>query len=389
MKKVKEYFKDNISQRRSFLKMAGLSFAGLSMGLPKWGHAAEQPPDHETDHNHLWHTDKNGNLYFIPTSLRTNKVDQGIVQAKVDNEWKEYQIKSFDNEFFTWWVAEKDWYYNQLIAFFEHQTDELNIPNGGHHHPMLCTYGVKKSGRGDSEFHLNCTPKGFTIIPKPENMDYVMEQIDAIYNDPNADLPVDVFKKRQELYHETDLWDTTRFATLELYSGRPINASDLGDGGGCYGFKETHTFSNVMDNPMATLTYMALFNTDGTQSYFQGLADETPTFEFRGFSWMISYYNPLNSDYEQKVAGYVNQAHCGYHGGSCVIPTNVFLVCEQFNNSPGDDPYGRGKRTVPSYTYDNYYDVCAQPTLVYKPKSAKKLTKEEKIALIKKLRIPV
>jgi len=388
IKKEKEQSNSKSLQRRSFLKLAGLSFAGLSIGFPRWGHAAEKLPEITGDHKHLWHTDANGNLYFVAKNLKTDKIDQSKVKAKVDGEWKEYQIKSFDDEFHTWWIAEKDWYYNQLIGFFEGTFEDFNIPNGGHHHPMLCTYGVKKSGRGDSEFHLNCTPKGFTIIPKVEYMDQIMEEIEAVYNDPNAALPVDVFKKRQELYHQKDLWDTTRFATLELYSGRPINAND---GGGCYGFKETHTFSHVMDNPMATLTYMALWNTDGTQSYFQGFADETPTFEFRGFSWMISYYNPCNGDYEKKVADYINQAHCGYHGGACDIATNVFLVCEQFNNSPGGDPYGLGKRSVPSYTYDDYYDVCTEPrpATIYKPKSAKKLTKEEKIALIKKLRIPV
>jgi hypothetical protein len=391
MKKGNENSNSKSLQRRSFLKLAGLSFAGLSMGFPRWGHAAEKLPEITGDHKHLWHTDANGNLYFVPINLKTDKVDQSKVKAKVDDEWKTYPVREFDDEFHTWWIDEKNWYYDQLIAFFEGQSDEMNIPNGGHHHPMLCTYGVKKSGRGDSEFHLNCSPKGFALLPKPENIQYIEDQINAIYNDSNADLPVDVFKKRQELYQQKDLWDKTRFATLELYSGRPINATDQGDGAGCYGFKETHTFANVMDNPMATLTYMALFNTDGTQSYFQGLPDETPTFEFRGFSWMISYYNPGNTEYEKLIADYINQAHCQYHGGSCDIATNIFLISEQFNNSPGDDPYGRGKRTIPSFSYDDYYDVCTEtrPATIYKPKSAKKLTKEEKIALIKKLRIPV
>jgi hypothetical protein len=390
MKKVKEYFKERSLQRRSFLKLAGLSVAGLSMGFPRWSHAVEHT-EVKAVHDDIWHTDADGNLYFVPTNLRTNLVERGKVIAKVDGIWKAHDIREFDDEFHTWWIDEKNWYYDQLIAFFEGETDELNIPNGGHHHPMLCTYGVKKSGRGDSEFHLNCTPKGFALVPKSENIDSITTQINNIYDDPNADLPIDVFKKRKELYAQKDLWDKTRFATLELYTGRPINATDSGDGGGCYGFKETHTFANVMDNPMATLTYMSLWPTDGTQSYFQGLADEIPTFEFRGFSWMISYYNPDNSDYEKQIADYINQAHCGYHGGICDIATNVFLISEQFNNSPGDDPYGRGKRTIPSYEYNDYYESCgSQPRLIIKPKSAKKkLTKAEKIALIKKLRIPV
>jgi hypothetical protein len=244
---------------------------------------------------------------------------------------------------------------------------------------MLATYGLNCSGRGDSDFHLNSTPKGFTIVPKPDKIDYVNEQIDAVYNTPGVNLPVDVFKKRRELYQQKDLWDKTRFATLELYSGRPI---DKDDPAGDYGFRETHTFANVIDNPMSTLAYMALFNTTGDEPWFNGEADETPTFEFRGFSWLISYYNPKNTPYEKKIADYINQAHCRYHGGSCVIATNVFLIVEEFNNTPGFEPYGRGKRVVPPYDY-----FGTDVKTVAAASRNKIMTEAEKIELVKKLRI--
>jgi len=367
------------SKRRSFLKYAGLSSLGLGIGplFARWGNTAtgEIPAPVAA-----WGVDLNGNRYFEPKNIKTNLVNsQNTVYAKVDNWWKKYPVREFSDEFHDWWIAEKNWYYDQLIAYFEGETDSLVLPNGGHHHPMLSTYGRYTGRRGDSDFHLNCAVKGFTIIPKEDKIDYVNEEIEKAYAGGN--IPVGVFKKRQELYQQKDLWDKTRFATLELYSGRPV---DKDDSEGKYGFMESKTFQNLYANPMATLNYMSLYNTDGTQSYFEGQAELTPEIQFRGVCWLISYYNPANTEYEQKVVEYINNAHCNYHGGSCTVIANVFLIVEEFNETPDYDP-GRGKRTVPSFPYIEGLKTAA----VHTPEQGKKLTREEKMAVLKKLRIPV
>jgi len=384
---IKKFINEKTIKRRSFLKLAGLSSVGLSLGFPLttlWGKTIDSENREiksESFFKKIWHRNKEDKRYFITPNLKTNWIDKNIILAKVDGWWRAYSLREFDNEFHEWWIAEKLWYYDQLIAFFEGETDELNIPNGGHHHPMLSTYGNKK-GRGDSDFHLNTTPKGFSLLPKPDKIDYVTQQIEAVYNDPDAKIPVDIFKKRKELYQQKDLWDKTRFVTLELYSGRPIDEDDKINGELInFGFLETHTFQNLIKNPMATLTYMSLFNTDGSQSYFEGREGLTPTFEFRGFCWLISYHNPNLTEYEKAIADYVNQAHCRYHGGRCDLAANIFLIVEQFNNTPGYDPYGRGRRSVPPYDYG------VSSAITIKPK--KKLTLDEKINLIKMLRIPV
>ena len=144
-----------------------------------------------------------------------------------------------------------------------------------------------------------------------------------------------------------------------------------------------------MVNPMSVLTYMGLWGTDGTQSYFEGRSDEIPTFEFRGFSWLISNYNPNITEYEKAIHDYINLAHCGYHGGSCVIATNLFVISEEFNNSPGYDNYARGKRVVPE-PEPGLYDL-PEATSTAKSASCKKkiLTKEEKLELLKKRRFLV
>lgn len=386
MKKIKEFIKEKGIPRRSFLKLAGLSSVGLSLGFPlktKWAQASEQK-SRKMKAN--WQDDPDGNRYFVKKNLMTNWAnnDDPFVLARYDGWWWAFPVREFDDEFQNWWIAEKTWYYDQFIAFFKDEIDELVIPNGGHHHPMLTTYGDKWFNRGDSKFHLNTTPKGFTMIPLVDKIDYINDQLEEARNEP--DYPLSIFEKRRELYRDKTLWDKTRFATLELYSGRPINDNDRDKEGELIdiGFQETHTFQNVMENPMSTLTYMSLYNTDGTQDYFDGNVDETPTFEFRGFSWLISYYDPNLTKYEKDIAKYINDAHAGYHGGADDIATNIFLITEEFNNTPGFDPYGRGKRVVPPYNYGVSGKKVAKTTA-----KRRNMTRDEKIELLKNLRITV
>ena len=373
-------------KRRSFLKIGGLSSLGLGLSFPffsKWGNTMETA----TSTSRIkWKIDSDGNTYCVPTGIKTDRVnDDKIVTAKVDGLWKKYPVREFDDEFHDWWVAEKSWYYDQLLALFSGEVNDIDIPNGGHHHPTLATYGRKFGRRGDSDFHLNIAVKGFTIIPKAENIDMINKEVDKVYD--TGTLPEDLFKLRKEMYQDKSLWDKTRMGTLELYTGRPINS---GDTEGNFGFSETKTFQNIMANPMAALSYMSLHSTDGTQSFFNGQANLIPHWNFKGFCWLISHHNPANTAYENAISAYINSAHCRYHGGTCDIATNLFLVCEEFNNTPDLDPEGRGRRVVP-VSENNLYDIQSTTAMTTaKPaKNTKKLTRQEKIDLIRMLKISV
>ena len=365
-------------KRRSFLKTFGISSVGMGLGFPffaRRGRASQQTAGSPVA---VWKTDADGNRYFVPQNLWTDEVnDKNQLTARVDGWPRTYTLREFSDEFHDWWIEEKMWYYDELIAFVEGESESFHIPNGGHHHPMLSTYGRIFGKRGDSDFHLNTAVKGFTIIPKQSNIDYINTEVAKVYE--TGSIPGDLFNLRKQLYQDKSLWDKTRFATLELYSGRPIN---IADPEGPFGFTETHTFQNVYVNPMATLSYMSLYNTEGGQSYLGGAADLTPHFEFRGFCWLVSYYNPANTGYEKAIADYINGAHCGWHGGACDVTTNIFLIAEQFNNTPDYDA-GRGKRVVPPESYGQ------AGMRVVKPHGKKMLSKRERIELIKKLRLPV
>ena len=366
--------------RRSFLKMAGLSSIGFNLGFPlksKWAFAEESEAIQPNVH---WKTNSEGYPYFVQDNILTNWIDDGYMVARVDNCWWVYKTAEYEDEFYTWWLEEKMWYYDQLLAYFSGETEEYNIPNGGHHHPMLATYGKKYFNRGDSTFHLNNTPKGYTLIPKKEYLREISEELNALYDDPATKIPEDIFKFRIEKYKQEELWDKNKFATLEIYSGHPMDETDWN-----LGFKETHTFQNLMKNPMGTVTFMSLHNTTGEQDYFNGEEGHTPTFEFRGFCWMISAHNPNLTQYEKDINYYLNQAFSKYHGLRDDFIANVFVMTEEFNNSPTDSPaFGLGKRVVPPYDYG-----VSAGSAVNIRKGKERRSQEEKLALLKTLKIPL
>ena len=380
MKNIKDLIKGKVMPRRSFLKTAGLSSLGLSMGFPlksKWAYAQE-PQEKKAKAN--WKTNDDGYQYFVQDNILTNWLDDGYILARVDGWWWIYNINEYEDDFHAWWLEEKMWYYDQLLDYFTGETEDYNVPNGGHHHPMLATYGKKWFNRGDSLFHLNNTPKGYTLLPKGEYLRDLIDELNALYDDPNAKIPEDIFQFRKDKFAQEELWDKSKFATIEIYSGHPFDEDDWD-----LGFKETHTFQNVLENPMGTLTYMSLYRTTGEQTYFNGDEDETPTFEFRGICWMIDPHNPNITQYEKDAADYINQAFSKYHGLRDDYIINLFVMTEEFNNSPTDRAdYGLGKRVVPPFNYgsSNNMAVKSNPT-------KKRLTKEEKIELLKQLRIPL
>ena len=380
MKNIKDLIKEKVMPRRSFLKTAGLSSLGLSMGFPlksKWAYAQE-PQEKKAKAN--WKTNDDGYQYFVQDNILTNWLDDGYILARVDGWWWIYNINEYEDDFHAWWLEEKMWYYDQLLDYFTGETEDYNVPNGGHHHPMLATYGKKWFNRGDSLFHLNNTPKGYTLLPKGEYLRDLIDELNALYDDPNAKIPEDIFQFRKDKFAQEELWDKSKFATIEIYSGHPFDEDDWD-----LSFKETHTFQNVLENPMGTLTYMSLYRTTGEQTYFNGDEDETPTFEFRGICWMIDPHNPNITQYEKDAADYINQAFSKYHGLRDDYIINLFVMTEEFNNSPTDrDDYGLGKRVVPPFNYGSSNNMAVKSN----PKK-KRLTKEEKIELIKQLKIPL
>jgi hypothetical protein len=100
---------------------------------------------------------------------------------------------------------------------------------------------------------------------------------------------------------------------------------------------------------------------------------------------MMSPYNPNLTQYEKDVCYYLNQAFSKYHGLRDDFIANLFVMTEEFNNSPTDSAaFGLGKRVVPPYSYGTSSRAAASGGV-----KNRRLTKEEKRALLKTLKIPV
>ena len=99
MKKLRQLFKGEKTSRRSFLKLAGLSATGLSLGFPlnsKWV-SAQEPQTRETKGS--WYISPEGKKYCVQNNINTKWVDEGYVLAKVDGWWWVFEIREFDDDF--------------------------------------------------------------------------------------------------------------------------------------------------------------------------------------------------------------------------------------------------------------------------------------------------
>ena len=90
---------------------------------------------------------------------------------------------------------------------------------------------------------------------------------------------------------------------------------------------------------------------------------------------MMDPHNPNLTQYEKDITYYLNQAFSRYHGLRDDFIANVFVMTEEFNNSPTDSgKFGLGKRVVPPYDYG-----VSSKRAVKSGTEKRRLTKEEKI----------
>ncbi len=177
---------------------------------------------------------------------------------------------------------------------------------GGPHTGSVATYGQP---RRDSEFSLNNAVKGIGLAPADGNLDKAIALLKNNFDKPMNE-KMEVLKT---LYAREDFFDWRKQTSLELYA-RP----DF----------ETHTFLNIMENPLATIVFI-----------------DIPSFEMRTIARIV---HPEDADAipsERKLVEFVNLAHEFMHGKfGRQFPLLLFYVVEEFDNTPGSK---RGVRTVP------------------------------------------
>lgn len=278
--------------RRDFLKALGfLGPVVIFLGrIPKFLFAGKL----EHGKKNFW---QDGD--FKQTSVDMSGYGKGLIKARIDNEWQEYKIRSASDSF-------KKWNTEKRIEFLETIKSGKMPELGGPHSGAVATYGL---GRLDSRFTLNNAIKGIGLAPKDERIDEVIGRLRDTYESSMSE-KMEVLKS---FYEDPDNIDWRKQTSLELYATPDF---------------ETHTFLNVMDNPVATLVFL-----------------DIPSLELRTIARIVHPDDKTALTSEKKLLEFVNLAHSYMHGEfPRLYPLLVFYIVEEFDNTPGRM---RGIRVVP------------------------------------------
>jgi hypothetical protein len=278
--------------RRSFLKTVGFAAPLLAFfsNIPKMLWAGKL----EHSKKDFWKDKK-----FIQKSLDMSGYKNGMIKAKIDGDWKEFKIRKASDEFIKWNIEKR-------LKFLEDIKKGV-MGWGGPHQGAVATYGL---GRLDSKFTVNNAIKGIGLAPKDENLDKAIKRLKDTFESPMPE-KMDILKSLYE--KDADYFDWRKQTSLELYSTPTF---------------ETHTFLNIMDNPVATVVYL-----------------DIPSFEIRTIARVVHPEDKSALPSEKKLLEFVNLAHEYMHGKfSRIFPLLLFYIIEEFDNTPGSK---LGIRTVP------------------------------------------
>lgn len=294
--------------RRTFIKLAGFSSSFLlffSSRLPrliagKWEHGETNWWDGE-----IFHQDH----------VKVDKIDDGIISAKLDGDWQDFRIQHFSEDFLEWNFSRR---LEKLTEFSElFKTGEGERPGyAGPHNGIVATYGAR---RKDSRFSLNNAVKGMGFVPIKEKLKGTIKLMEETIEKPLPE-KLEILKKN---YENRELFDRTRQVSLELYASPDF---------------ETHTFLNQMENPLSTIVFL-----------------DIPSFEIRCIARLIHPDDPQATEYEKDVLNYTNLVHSYFHGKfEKIFISAIYFCIEEFNNTPGEK---RGIRSVPSLPMEKGEDV--------------------------------
>lgn len=245
--------------------------------------------------------------WFRQENIDVSKLSTGRIRAKVEGEWREFQLVELPDDFLNWNFSRR---LAQLRTIRKMITEKRReMPEiAGPHNAIVATQGMRRS---DADFSINNAVKGMGWLPKLERLGEITELLQRTRNHP-------VERKLlilESLYQKgREGFDLTKQTSLELYSNP--------------GF-ETHTFLNQMTDPGVAIVFLDLPN----------------SYELRAIAQMLHPDDPNLTDYEKQVVEYVNLIHDYFHGESPRKSIAViYHVIQVFDNSPGK---GRGQRIAP------------------------------------------
>lgn len=276
--------------RRGFLRTMLASLAGIVAGgfHPLWAGKLEHSK------RNFW---KNG--MFTQKNVDLSQYGRGVIRARVDGSWQNAPLREASANFRKWNLERRQEFISQVKTGV--------MPSlGGPHSGMVATYGLR---RHDSQFSLNNAVKGMGLAPRDE---YLEQAIARLQETTDRPMP-EKMEVLAAMYRDPEFFDWRKQTSLELYSTPDF---------------ETHTFLNIMENPVATIVFL-----------------DIPSYELRTIARVVHPDDTAALPSERMLLEYVNLAHEYMHGEfSRKFPLLVFYLVEEFDNTPGAP---RGVRTVP------------------------------------------
>ncbi|MCK4333558.1 hypothetical protein KAX06_02090 [candidate division WOR-3 bacterium] len=256
------------------------------------------------EERNLEHADVNlwENTTFHQESVDCSRLTEGVIRAKIDGSWQEFEIRRLPSGFQEWSFGKRA---ATLERFRKHEPPEL----AGPHNAMVATSGIARS---DSRFAINNAVKGMGWLPYDEKLAEIIELLELTI-DEEFSAKLD---RLDSLYEQgTRLYDPTRQVSLELYSTPEF---------------ETGTFLNQMVNPACAVVFL-----------------DIPSYEFKAIAHLMHPDDPKLTETEKLQVKYANLIHSYFHGAfDKQFIGVVYYVIEVYDNSPGK-PEAKGKRVVP------------------------------------------
>ncbi|MEO0225584.1 MAG: hypothetical protein ABIL05_01390, partial [candidate division WOR-3 bacterium] len=166
--------------------------------------------------------------YWVGKSFKQNNVDlsklsKGIIHARINGKWDDYQIQPLSDSFIEWNLTSR---LKGLERIKSGAMPDLSGPHSG----AVATYG---GYRLDSRVTINNAIKGIGCAPRADRVESMIKRLKATikYSMPEK---IDILKS---FYQDRNLFDWTKQTSLELYTQPDF---------------ETHTFLNLMENPIAS-----------------------------------------------------------------------------------------------------------------------------------------
>ncbi|MCX5904928.1 MAG: hypothetical protein NTV89_15985 [Proteobacteria bacterium] len=287
--------------RRSFMKIGGLSFLSMmSLGGAKKLFAGEYQDTWKEfgyDGNIPWYWNEKG--YPAHKTVNVSKLSEGTISARVDKRWRQFKITEPD-------INYKNFESNGMVNVYNKLLEGVVAMFGGVYCPTIISYGGIP--RGDSKFTLNGACKFMFPCPKESEIQGIIDGLKQHASDPKA---------RREWFRDKfankDLWDFTRLVSRDETVVKP------GEEKPDTLYRETHTFRNLMENPLAVILFVS--NTDN-QSY-----------ELRTIGHYVHKDDEAANSYERKIAEFINTYANVSHGLNANFPAIIFYTIEEFNNS--------------------------------------------------------